>query len=156
MITRIKALLFGEGGASSEKAGSDADELTLATTALLVEAASLDGTFDDDERATILELLEHRFGLDRAEADELVAEATAKIEDSVEIYGFTRTIKDRYGPEDRVRMIEMLWEVAYADGVLHDFEANLVRRVAGLIYVPDRDAGEARKRVLERLGLQGP
>jgi uncharacterized tellurite resistance protein B-like protein len=66
---------------------------------------------------------------------------------------FTRTIKDGYSPEDRVEIIEMLWEVAYADGVLHDYEANLLRRVGGLIYVSDQDRGDARKRVLTRMGL---
>jgi uncharacterized tellurite resistance protein B-like protein len=51
-------------------------------------------------------------------------------------------------------VIEMLWEVAYADGRLHDYEASLLRRVTGLLYVSDRDSGEARKRVLARLGLR--
>jgi uncharacterized tellurite resistance protein B-like protein len=74
---------------------------------------------------------------------------------SGELYGFTRTIKDSFNHEDRVRMIEMLWQVAYADGVLHEFEASLVRRVCGLIYVPDRESGEARKRVIEQLDLNG-
>jgi uncharacterized tellurite resistance protein B-like protein len=48
----------------------------------------------------------------------------------------------------------MMWEVAYADGALHDYEASLLRRVTGLLYVSDRESGEARKRVLARLGLQ--
>ena len=52
-------------------------------------------------------------------------------------------------------MIEMLWDVACADGVIHDFEANLVRRVAGLIHVSDRDSGAARKRALARMGGSG-
>jgi len=52
-------------------------------------------------------------------------------------------------------VIEMLWEVAYADGQLHDYEANLLRRITGLLYVSDRESGEARKRVLARLGLPG-
>jgi uncharacterized tellurite resistance protein B-like protein len=50
-------------------------------------------------------------------------------------------------------IIEMLWEVVYADGVLHDYEANLLRRIGGLIYVSDRDRGAARKRVMKRLGI---
>jgi uncharacterized tellurite resistance protein B-like protein len=52
-----------------------------------------------------------------------------------------------------VELIEMLWEVAYADGVLDEYEDSLLRRVGGLIYVPDRERGEARRRVLKRLGL---
>ena len=47
----------------------------------------------------------------------------------------------------------MLWEVAYADGALHDYEASLLRRVAGLLYVSDRDNGEARLRVMAKLGI---
>jgi len=50
--------------------------------------------------------------------------------------------------------VEMLWEVVYADGVLHDYEANLLRRIGGLIYVSDMDRGNARKRVMTRLGIE--
>ena len=64
---------------------------------------------------------------------------------------FTRVIKDVYPLEERTQVIEMLWEVVYADGVLHDYEANLMRRVGGLLYVSDRDQGAARKRVLDRI-----
>ena len=55
----------------------------------------------------------------------------------------------------RIDLMEMLWEVCYADGVLHDFEAQLMRRMAGLMFVDDRDSGAARKRALEKLGLAG-
>ena len=51
--------------------------------------------------------------------------------------------------------MEMLWEVAYADGTLHDYEANLLRRLTALIHVTDRESGQARKRALAKLGLQG-
>ena len=60
---------------------------------------------------------------------------------------------DFFEPEERIALIEMLWEVAYADGELHDYEASLIRRITGLLYVSDRDSGEARKRVRARLGL---
>jgi uncharacterized tellurite resistance protein B-like protein len=62
-------------------------------------------------------------------------------------------IKDRYETKQRIEMIEMLWEVAFADGSVDYFEANLISRIAGLIYVNDRDRGESRKRVMARLGI---
>ena len=62
-------------------------------------------------------------------------------------------VTDRFSFEERVELMEMLWQVAYADGELDDFEANLLRRVAGLIHVSDRDSGAARKRAMARLGL---
>ena len=57
-------------------------------------------------------------------------------------------------PEERVGILELLWEVVYADGQLHDYEASLLRRVAGLLYVSDRESGEARLRVMGRLGTE--
>ncbi len=151
MFKRIQALLQGgaDGAAADQERG--ADELHLAAAALLVESASMDGHFDAAERAVIAGLLRDRFTLSAAEAEELIEAGAEAVGKAGELYGFTRVIKDRFGPEDKVRMIEMLWEVAYADGQLHDYEAGLVRKVAGLLYVPDRDSGAARKRVLARL-----
>lgn len=127
--------------------------IRLAAAALLVEAASLDGHLDESERIRILKLLRDRFGLGAEDAERLFAEAVAETERSVQLVGFTRTIKDAFDYDERVRLIEMLWEVAYADGHLHDYEANLVRRIAGLVYVADQDSGAARKRAMGRLNL---
>ena len=130
-------------------------ERQLAAAALLVEAASLDSEFGVAERATIGALLQSRFGLGAAEADDLLAEAERAAAASVQWQGFTQAIKDGFAPAERIEVIEMLWEVAYADGRLHDYEASLLRRITGLLYVSDRDSGAARKRVLARLGLGG-
>ena len=150
MINRIKAL-FAEGAA---KAGPpEKDELQAAAAALLVEAASMDGDFDEDERASITQLMKSHFELNDDESQTLIEEAEIVIQESGQLYNFTRVIKDRYEAEQRIEMIEMLWEVAYADGNVDHFEANLISRVAGLIYVNDRDRGDARKRVIARLGI---
>ena len=115
----------------------------------------IDGDFGDAERQTIAGQLADRFHLSAAEVEALIEDARQAAEESSQLYAFTRVVKDGFSPAERLRMIEMLWEVAYADGRLHDYEASLVRRVAGLIYVPDRDSGAARKRALRRLGLSG-
>ena len=73
--------------------------------------------------------------------------------ESAELFHFTRIINQRLAFEERVELIEMLWEVAYADRVLDEYEDSLLRRVGGLIYVPDRERATARQRVLKRLGL---
>ena len=150
MINRIKAL-FAEGAA---KAGPpEKDELQAAAAALLVEAAYMDGDFDEDDRASITQLMKSHFELNDDESQTLIEEAEIVIQESGQLYNFTRVIKDRYEAEQRIEMIEMLWEVAYADGNVDHFEANLISRVAGLIYVNDRDRGDARKRVIARLGI---
>lgn len=151
MLNRIKAL-FVEGAAKTGP--PEKDELQAAAAALLVEAACMDGHFDDDERASITALMKTHFGLNDEETATLIEEAEIVIQESGQLYAFTRVIKDRYEADQRIEMIEMLWEVAYADGVLHPFEANLMRRVTGLIYVSDQESGAARKRVIARLGVK--
>ena len=153
MISRIRDLLArAERPAPGRRV---ADELRLAAAALLVEAARMDGEFGAAERETVLDLLEHRFELTPEEARELLEMAVAAAMRSTQLFAFTQAVKNGYDAEERIAMIEMLWEVAYADGALHDYEANLLRRVAGLIHVPDPVSGAARKRVLARLGLDG-
>jgi len=151
VLDRLKAFLAGQGDAR-DGAAAPIDRVQLATVALLVEAAQMDAEFGDAERARIAELVESRFGLAEAEGSALLQAASDKVEQSVEVFGFTREIKNAFSPEERIEMMEMLWEVAYADGVLHDLEASLMRRLAGLLHVSDRDSGLARKRVLARLG----
>lgn len=154
MLDRLKAFLAGEGGARDD-AAAGIDRVQLATAALLVEAAQMDADFGAEERARITELVERRFDLGEAEGAALMKAARDKVEQSVEVFGFTREIKNALPPEERIEVMEMLWEVAYADGELHDLEASLMRRLAGLLHVTDRDSGLARKRVLERLGQEG-
>jgi uncharacterized tellurite resistance protein B-like protein len=153
MIAKIKAMILDDGDAAATE---QVDDVEAAAVALLVEAAVIDGDFDAAERRTIAALPEERFGFDADAASELIAAGERAVESASQLYAFTRVIKDSFDADQRVRMIEMLWEIAYADGALHDFEASLVRRVAGLIHVPDRLSGAARKRVLARLGLDRP
>lgn len=150
MIELLKSLLSGE----SENPHSDVtDQEHVATAALLIEAALSDDDFKEVERQAIIDVLKRHYQLDDSDAIALVEEAEKAQAEAGQLFYFTRTVKDSFPIETRVQMIEMLWEIAYADGELSKFEANLVRRVAGLIYVSDRDRGDARKRVLARLGL---
>lgn len=151
MIDRIKALIFNDGAAAPDSRAG-ADDVQVAAVALLIEAAVMDGDFDEAERQAIAGLIESRFGFEGAAVEELIQLGEEAVERSNQLYAFTRVVKTGFDFEDRIEMIEMLWDVACADGEIHDFEANLVRRVAGLIHVSDRDSGAARKRALARMG----
>ncbi|HXC14289.1 MAG TPA: TerB family tellurite resistance protein [Stellaceae bacterium] len=140
-------------GAPANGGGAPRNEPRLALTALLVEAAHSHDHFDERERDVIAHLLEQHFKLPPADARALLAAGEREAEQSAELFGFTRVINERLSFEQRIELIEMLWEVAYADGVLDQYEDSLLRRVGGLIYVPDRERGMARQRVLGRLGL---
>lgn len=159
MLNRIKSLFAAldsppDSDAARAVAGQGFGKKELAACALMVEAAAMDGSIGADEDATIRAIAERCFDLKAEEIDLLMVEATKAQDAANHLLRFTRTIKDTFDEEERIELIEMLWEVAYADGVLHDYEANLLRRIGGLIYVSDRDRGEARKRVLARLGVQ--
>lgn len=151
MITGLKELLFGPQPAAK---ATRVDELQLAAAALLIEAAVLDGNFEASERAAVASTLERHFGLNDEQAAALIAKASEMEAASVQLYGFTHVITDRLAPEERVGIIEMLWEVAYADGHVHDYQAGLVRRVAGLLFVSDVESGAARQRVRARLDTE--
>ncbi len=156
MMDRLIALFSSGNTAGSEQEGArSADQLHIASAALLVEAAGMDGHFDETERVTIRAILQSRFDLDDEVAEELIEEGSRAASSSTQLYGFTRMINDSLEPEERAMILEMLWEVAYADGEVHPYESNLVRRVAGLLHVTDRDSGAARKRVVQRLQAGG-
>lgn len=141
--------LLGLGARASDKQ-ADEEELRAAAAALLVETASIDERFDEAERAAVRRLLEERFGLAAAQARRLLAEGERRRDASAQLYGFTRAVNERLEPAERIGLIEMLWEVALADGVLDPFEDTLLRRIGGLIDVSDRERGLARRRVLAR------
>ena len=149
MIDRIKILLRGADQDGAGQAEPDAPK--LAAAALLVEAACMDGHFDGEERDAVCAALGAHFGLSESEADTLIEEAEAAHHEATDLHRFTRAINDRYDHADRLAVMEMLWEVVYADGRLHAYEANLIRRVGGLLHITDRERGEARKRVLARV-----
>lgn len=147
MLERLKQI-FSEGeGAAQPRRRRSVDELQLAAAVLLVEAARMDGLVDDKEHELIIELVRNRFALDDESVGSVVALADEVAANAVELSRFMRRLRDGFDHDQRVEMIEMLWRVVYADGVVHDHEANLLRRVAGLLYVSDRESGEARKRV---------
>lgn len=154
MVDFIRDFLFRRQGKAPEGKPHEQAELRLAAAALLVEAAKLDGSFDGMERVHIATLLKERFGMDGADVAELIEAADEETELAGGLYGFTKEVRVNFDHEERISMIEMLWEVAYADGSLHDFESNMLRRVAGLLYVTDRESGDARKRVLGRISGQ--
>jgi uncharacterized tellurite resistance protein B-like protein len=150
MFDRLRA--WFEDGQVGELSGGR-DQLQMAVAALLIETARVDHALGDDERQLIGRLLERRFGIAADQARMLEAAAERRAENSAQLFGFARTINEQTEREQRVAVIELLWEVAYADGVLDPLEDSLLRRIGGLIDVSDHARGEARLRVLQRLGI---
>ena len=124
------------------------DNLRLALAALLVEAGRMAEGFSKDERAAVADLLSKRFGLSAADVLSLIDRADERVSQSAQYFPFIHAINQSMSVAEKVEVIEMLWRIAYADGRLDAHEDQLIRQIAGLIHVPDRDRMLARKRVL--------
>lgn len=127
----------------------DADA-RLALSALLVRVARSDGHFDATERARILKILADRYDLTPPEAAQLLANAEILETEAPDTVRFTRAIKDAVPYEDRNAVIESLWAVVLADGARDDAEDALLRLVANLLGINDRDSALARQRIETR------
>ena len=128
------------------------DDFRVATAALLVHAAAVDGAVSDVERGKLRSLLKRRFELDDAGADDLIERATIADEKAVDLYHFTHLLNGSLDDNERLRLVEMMWTVAYADGAVSEFEDNLIWRVADLLGVPSTERIALRHRVAAQAG----
>jgi uncharacterized tellurite resistance protein B-like protein len=154
MLERLMALLHADDVAPV--GAWRRDDVEVAAAALLVEAARVDGAMLPAERAAIVDLLGRRFGLAPDAAEALLEAGIEADERTVQLHRFATLVNQRFSEDERIELVEMLWAVVYADGAVSAYEANLLRRIGGLLYVPDRDRGAARQRVLARLGRSDP
>jgi uncharacterized tellurite resistance protein B-like protein len=122
----------------------------LAATALLIHVISIDGEPSDIEKRKLHGLIESRFGLDPGTADQLIASAMRVEGEAVDLYHFTSVIMRSVDEEGRLRIVEMMWELAYADGQVSEFEDNVVWRAADLLGVSSRDRIELKHRIAGR------
>ena len=140
---------------AGDRAFGDSD-YRLAATALLVHVVSLDGQPTATEQRKLHSLIESHFGLNRGTADRLIADAIQVEGDAVDLYHFTSVIMREVDEAGRLRIIEMMWELVYADGEVTEFEDNVVWRAADLLAVSARDRIELKHRVAARLGSPAP
>ncbi|MBI5263892.1 MAG: TerB family tellurite resistance protein [Bradyrhizobium sp.] len=125
----------------------------LAATALLIHVISLDGAPSEAERRKLHSLIESHFGLDRGTADRLIAEATNVEGEAVDLYHFTSVIVRSINEEGRRRIVEMMWELVYADGAVTEFEDNVVWRASDLLGVSAQVRIELKRVVASRRGF---
>jgi uncharacterized tellurite resistance protein B-like protein len=123
------------------------NDFRRAAAALLVHVATLDGDLTDAKRHALHAILEAQYGLDAAATDELIAAATQDDHEAVDFYHFTSLLMRTLDEAGRLRVVEMLWEMVYADGNVTEFEQNVMWRVADLLAVSSRDRIALRERV---------
>jgi uncharacterized tellurite resistance protein B-like protein len=153
MLRAIKTFFQLHIDAEVQRPETSEHGLRLATAALLMEMTRADHTRRPEELVLVEDLVRRQFDLTEAETRELAELADAEAREAVSLYQFTGLINEHFSAGEKVRVVEMLWQVAYADRVLDKYEESLVRKVAELLYVPHRDFIRAKHRVQESLGL---
>jgi len=145
------ASLFDSAFATTEPDPAEREHaLRVATALLLIEVSRADYAADAAETNVMIGSLKQFFALDESEAAALLEEAETAADHAVELQRFTRRLHEQLSVAEKLRVIEMLWEVALADSRLDKHEDHLVRRIADLLYVPHSDLIRIRNRLRER------
>ena len=152
MLARLQKLIrgFALGEPARPRYVFDETDHRVAAAGLLVHAMNVDGVESPAEKARVTALLQERFSLDEDETRALLAAAGERNRDALDFNDFTGVVKRAYNIEGRQRIIEMMWEIVFADGLLHEFEDNLVWRVAEALDVP----GPARTTIRSKVAAQ--
>jgi uncharacterized tellurite resistance protein B-like protein len=130
--------------------GADADRIKVATCALLLQMAKSDDEFSEVERDTITALLRKDFGLSDELATELLDLSHQKLEQSIDLWQYTNLIKKNYSLEEKIKVIESIWKVIYADGRLDPHEDYLVHKLSQLLGLSHKQLIDAKLRVARK------
>jgi uncharacterized tellurite resistance protein B-like protein len=123
------------------------DDYRLAAAAMLVHAAAIDGEMSQSERDELHAVIKQRFDLDDVATDDLIAKATAAEHEAVDLYHFTHLLNRALDEAGRARIVEMMWQIVYADGQRDELEDNLIWRAADLLGVSPQERIALRQRV---------
>ena len=137
MLQAIKQ--FFEQNISLARTDDIDHQLQLATAALLIEMMQQDARIHEGEQKAVREMLQNHFNLTDNETLQLCELAREELDNAVDSHQFTSLIARNYSQAEKIRIIEYLWQVAYADDHLDPLEEHMVRHIAELIYVPHRD-----------------
>jgi len=140
MFARLRE--FFDEQVNREHLAGDSDreqDIRLATAALLLEVARADFSVDAAEAERIATVMQNLFALDASATRTLLELAEAELHDATCLHGFTDLINDHWTMADKIAIIEHMWAVAYTDHIIDKHERHLLRKVAGLLYIPDAD-----------------
>ena len=150
MLDGLRQFITDIVSPNAEQRVFDETDYRLAATALLIHIVSLDGEPTAVEKRKLHSLIETSFKLDPGTADQLIASATRAESDAVDLYRFTSVIMREVDEAGRRRIVEMMWEMVFADGKVTEFEDNVLWRAADLLGISGRDRIDLKHAVQER------
>lgn len=151
MLEGLKDFISGLADDGERDRDRTEAESRLAAAALLFHVADLDGVVQPAETAKLRALLAERFGLDPTQTSRLVADARRIDRESVDLFHFTSVLKRNLDHASLLKMLEMMWEMAYADGRADELEENTIWRVAELLGISSHERIALRQRVAGRV-----
>ncbi len=146
MLNLLKNILNNQNSIEEKESNKNLELLC----GLMIEAAYTDGNIDQNELSKITKSLVNTFNEDAKDVDLMLKEAVKNKNNSKSLHHYTSFINKNFDDDKKLLLIEALWEIVLSDGQIHDFESNLIRRLAGLLYVSDVNSGNARKRALDK------
>lgn len=152
MIDKLLARLQQAPSPAPDTVGTPFPRRQLAVVALLIELAQSDRRIEPEELATISRIVRERFGLDAGTAERLIAVARTELDAALEDWVFAHAVREEFDPRERIEIVELLWEVVYADGRLARLEASLMRRLSAQLGISDAEREDARAQAFARTG----
>ena len=153
-MKRFIKKFFGEKSSNQENQDDlNSSVIEEAVVVLLLRAANIDGNKDEQEIESIKKLIIKQFNYDEEKADILITSASEKEENSADLFEWSKIINDNYDLNSKKIIFSMMCEIICADGLVDPFESNLIRRLSGLLYISDKDAGAIKKEVMSNKGM---
>jgi uncharacterized tellurite resistance protein B-like protein len=144
--------VFGEAGQGGSPNSNDVQhhDPRIAACALLLEMAHIDGHFTDEEKTNLLSLMESEYGLSGDDAQKMINVAEEELGDSLDLWKFADMINENFSTEEKLRVVELLWELIYTDGKLDKHEDYLIHKFAKLLRITHRQMIDAKLSVLNK------
>ena len=134
--------------ASVDRKLESSRDVRMATCALLLEMANIDGKFSELEKESIIEVLKNNYQLSAEHASALMKAAEDELEKSIDLWQFAKLINENYSAEEKIKVIETVWQVIYTDGILDKHEDYLVHKLAKLLRLSHKQLIDAKLKVL--------
>ena len=147
MLKSLKNIFASDKSLNIETKNTEVDILS----GLMIEAANTDGEITQEELNKISYSLINIFKEDPQDVEESLNKAFENKDNSRSLYYYTSKLNKSYSDEKKIKLIEVLWQIILADNEIHDFETNLIRRLAGLLYISDVECGNAKIRAAQKV-----
>ena len=138
----------GQGTGSADQGTTESHDVRVAVCALFLEMANIDGKFSASEQDHVISLLKRQYGLSDQHVVDLMEASQKGLKDSIDLWQFTNLINQNYSRDEKIQIIEMVWQIVYADGRLDKHEDYLVHKLAKLLRLTDKDLIDAKLKVL--------